>query len=98
VNRSWEYFSKKVNELDINDFPEDTMEYFNLKTKIDDLVVDSMGIPSDEYEKILRQAEEMMSPFDPDKTFYKRCLTRRHIENNAKFFYKQHPGTTLIID
>jgi len=98
MNRSWEVLSQEIDKFRIKDFPKDVKQYFETKLKVNKLVNDSMGISSDEYEKILRQAEEMMSPFDPDKTFYKRCLMRKHIENNAKFFYKQHPGTTLIID
>jgi len=64
---------------------------------VEDLIDNAMGSDSDDFEKVLRQAEEMMKPYDPEKTFYRKRLLGKHPENAAARFRKENPDRYDVI-
>ncbi len=97
--RAWEILEEEtLKNPYVKTYPPDTKEYFNLCLKISNFIHSNMGVPEEEFEKVLRQAEEMVSPFDPDKTYYNRRLRSYLIDNATKLYYKEHPETTSIIN
>ena len=102
MEKSWEEMNEKIHEIigwvEPEDFPPDLAAFYKLWYEIRNLYRSNMGIPSDEYEKVLRQAEKMMEPYDPDKTFYLEELAGLHAENVAECFYKANPDSHILVD
>ena len=64
---------------------------------VEDLVDNAMGSDSDDFEKVLRQVEKMMEPYDPEKTFYKKELYSQRWKNGAARFRKENPDRDDVI-
>lgn len=102
MTKTWEEMNQSIHKL-LNrmvkpeDFPSDLLKFNNLLDEIDDLVRSSMGIPAEEYHKVLDQAAKMMEPYDPDRT-YRHSLITFEPENAAKYYRKLHPNSTKIIN
>ncbi|MCE1247462.1 MAG: hypothetical protein LWY06_12525 [Firmicutes bacterium] len=81
----------------INQLSPKVFAFRQLWHNVRDLVNNAMGSDSDDFEKVLRQAEEMMKQYDPEKTFYRKRLLGKHPENGAARFRKENPDRYDVI-
>ena len=76
---------------------DDLKSFDHLWDEVYDLINNAMGSEADDFEKILRQAEKMMEPYDPEKTFYKKELYSQRWKNGAARFRKENPDRDDVI-
>ena len=98
---NWEnLYEEMLDELErgkINQLSPKIATFRQLWHNVRDLINNAMGSDSDDFEKVLRQAEEMMKPYDPEKTFYRKRLLGKHPENAAARFRKENPDRDDVI-
>jgi len=94
---SWETLEKEIKKSKIRDLSGITKEYFDLDIKISDMIHEKMGIPEEEFEKVLQEAEKMMEPFDPNKT-YRNRFEGYFIENASMIHYKDENWNGIFVN
>lgn len=98
---NWEnLYEEMLDELErgkINQLSPKIVTFRQLWHNVRDLINNAMGSEADDFEKILRQAEKMMEPYDPEKTFYKKELYSQRWKNGAARFRKENPDRYDVI-
>lgn len=101
MSKNWEELLQesfnRIREIRYGTLSPDLFAFYKLWKETQDLVRSSMGIPADEYDKVLDQAAKMMESYDPDRT-YRQSLVTYEPENAAQYYYKLHPDSTKIVN
>ncbi len=101
MGKTWEELLqesfKRIREVNNGTAPPDLLAFYKLWDETQDLVRSSMGIPDEEYDKVLDDIAKMMEPYDPDGT-YRHSLITYEPENSAKHYKKLHPDFTGIVN
>lgn len=88
--KSWEDYSDEFYSRK-RPLSSELKKFLDFERKILDFVIKNEGIPPEEFEKVLRKAEKMMEPFDPNKTYYDEELIQYIASNKLEYHYKCHP-------